>query len=122
MDGLNLYVTVSAIVLGVGSAVLNLAGRQKYKDNASFFEAANHELREQNGAYRDEIADLKTQLVQAKTESTQKDETIKQLKPFSDLARTVSNNHKEVLTTMTDKFSEIMKLLGGKIDGRQREN
>src|SRR5437868_3325234 len=118
MDGLNLYITVSAVALGLLSAVLNFTGRQKYKDNASFFESSNHELREQNTTYRSDNASLKEALAKAQAESTQKDKTIEQLKPFSELAKVVSNNHKEVLTTMSINFSKVMTVLTGKLDGK----
>lgn len=104
MDGLNLYITVSAVALGLGSAISNITGRQKYKDNAAFFESSNHELREQNTSLRDEKTTLTTELAKAQTESTQKDETIKQLKPFSELVKIISNNHAEVMKKLTEKI------------------
>lgn len=118
MNELNLYVTVSAVVLGIGSALLNLTGRQKYKDNASFFESANHELREQNSSLRDEKATLTNELIKAQTESAEKDKTIKQLKPLSELSKIASNNHREILQTMATNFSDIMKALTEKIHGK----
>lgn len=116
MDGLDLYITVSAVALGVGSALLNFTGRQKYKDQSAFFEASNHELREQNTSLRNDTSTLREQLVQAQTESTQKDETIKQLKPFSEVVTTMSNNHKEVMTALSD----VTKAITGKVDGHSQ--
>lgn len=118
MNGLNLYITVSAVVLGILSALLNFTGRQKYKDNASFFESANSELRQQNTALRDEKTVLTKQLAETQAASQQKDETIKQLKPFSDIAKIMSNNHREIMTTMSANFSKVTELLSEKIDGK----
>lgn len=117
MNGFN-PTTIGAIIVAVLSVLLNYTGRQKYKDNTSFFEQSNHELREQNTTFRDEISTLKQQLVQAQTESTQKDKIITQLKPFSEVAKIVSNNHKEVMQTMTNNFADVMKVLTEKIDGK----
>lgn len=111
MNGLNLYINVSAVVIAVGSALLNFTGRQKYKDQSTFFESSNHELREQNASLREEKSSLTNELTQAKTESTQKDEIIKQLKPFSEIAKIMSNNHKEVMQTMSDNFSKVAAMI-----------
>lgn len=115
MDGLNTYITVSAIALGVLSSFSAYTGRQKYKDNASFFESSNHELREQNSTLRDENTTLKRQLATAQTESTQKDQTIEQLKPFSEVVTIMSNNHKQVMTSLT----KLTQTITGKLDGRK---
>lgn len=112
MDGLNLYITVSAIALGLGSAVLNLTGRQKYKDQSAFFEASNHELREQNTTLREETATLREQVATAQAESSQKDKTIENLKPFSEVVTTMSNNHKQVMKALSD----VTKAITGKVN------
>lgn len=113
MDDVNVYILVSAITLTGGSILLNFTGRQKYKDNASFFESANNELREQNTSFRGENTDLQAKLAKAQAESSQKDKTIEQLKPFSAVVTTMSNNHKDIMTALTN----VTKLITGKVDG-----
>lgn len=115
MDGANLYIITASIALAVGSILLNFTGRQKYKDNASFFESANNELRQQNISYKNDNTDLSTKLAAAQATVASQAETIKQLKPFSEVVTTMSNNHTAVMTTL----SEVTKLITGKVDGHQ---
>lgn len=114
MDAFNIYTSVVAVTLGMLSALFAYTGRQKYKDQTAFFESSNHELREQNSALREDATLLRQQLVQAQTESTQKDQTIAELKPFSEVVKIMSNNHKQIMTSL----AEVTKLVTGKIDGR----
>lgn len=116
MNGLNLYITVSAVVLGILSALLNFTGRQKYKDNASFFESSNHELREQNSSLKEEKSALTADLAKAQAESTQKDAIIEQLKPFTEVVKLINNNQKEIVTQLSD----LAKKITAKVDGNAR--
>lgn len=123
MDGVNVYIIVSAITVAAASVLLNLTGRQKYKDNAGFFESANNELREQNATLRQENTQYKTDLAKTQAESTQKDKTIEQLKPFSEVVTTMSNNHTQVMTALSDVASKItgkVQPSGRKRTGRQK--
>lgn len=113
MDGANLYIIVSAIAVASASVLLNLTGRQKYKDNASFFESANNELREQNTSFREESVTSKTELASANATIASQSKIIEQLKPFSAVVTTMSNNH----TTVMKSLSDITKLITGKVDG-----
>lgn len=113
MDGVNLYIIVGAVSIAVTSVLLNFTGRQKYKDNASFFESANNELREQNTSFREENGTFKTELASANATITSQSKIIEQLKPFSAVVTTMSNNH----TTVMKSLSDITKLITGKVDG-----
>lgn len=114
MDGFN-FTTVGSILVAIMAILLNYTGRQKYKDNASFFESSNHELREQNATLRQDKADMAVALTKAQTESAQKDTTIEQLKPFSEVVTTMSNNHKAVMLAL----GKVTELITGKVDGHK---
>lgn len=108
------FTSAGSIFVAVVAVLLNFTGKKAYKDNATYLTTTNHDLREQNATLKEEKIELSNQLVKAQTESIQKDETIKQLKPFSAVVTTMSNNHKQVMTSLTD----VTKLITEKFDGK----
>lgn len=101
----NVYVVVSALTVGVLSVLLNWTGRQKYKDDAKYYESFNADLRSEVDSLKSQKTALTEELAAEKAASAQKDETIKQLKPFSAVVETMNNNHKEILDTIAN-FAE----------------
>lgn len=110
-----IFFVISAIGVAVLSTLVNFTGRRKYKDDTAFFKSSNEELRAQNADLRTENTDLRTELATAKAANEEKDRTIRTLQPFTEVVRTMSDNHKAVMKNLTG----LTKIITGKLDGRE---
>lgn len=104
MDGLNLYVAVSAVAFGLITAGSTYWNKQRFEAQNALLQAGNDELRNQNKDLRDERTDLTAQIAAWKARDEEKERVITDLKRqpnYAQLTKQLSANHKEVMTALS---------------------
>ena len=110
MDALNTYGLVFGICLAVLSAAFSFFNRERYKTLIrDIYQPGNDELRNQLATTRTEKQEAERSATEWRTKSEEKDILIAELKKlnakqadFTSLTAIISNNHKEVVSKLTD--------------------
>lgn len=116
MDALNTFGLLFGAVITVLAAGATFVNKQKFEAQNALLQDGNDELRKQNKDLRDERTDLTAKNAALQARSDEKERTISELKNqpnLIDLTELISNNHKEIITTL----STITK---GLIDGKPK--
>jgi hypothetical protein len=112
MDALSLYGLIAGIVLGILSAGATFFNKQRFEAQNALLQAGNDELRNQNKDLRDERVDLIAKNAAVEAACKGKDAVIENLKRqpnLTQLTRTISNNHTEVITLITALTKSIVE-------------
>lgn len=131
MDALSLFITITSATIAVLSSAYSFFNRQRYKDNTELYASGNTELRQQNATLREEKTDLVAENAQLRTQVTEKETTIKDLRSLnanlpnyqviaektSEIIKVISDNHTQVMT----QLSQLAKRITGKVDGKTRK-
>ncbi len=115
MDALNTYGLIAGATLGVLSAAFTFFNRERYKTLVSIYQQGNDELRSQLSSTRQEKAECEQAVVEWKTKYDEQVKYIDKLEElnlripaFSALAETISNNHTEMMTKITELTQKIV--------------
>jgi hypothetical protein len=112
MDALSLYGLIAGIVLGILSAGATFFNKQRFEAQNALLQAGNDELRNQNKDLRDERTDLIAKNAEIKAICESKDIIISNLKRqpnLTQLTKTISNNHREVITLITELTKALVE-------------
>jgi hypothetical protein len=107
---------ITGIVAGVSGVILNYLNKDRYQTQVDVYKPENEELRAINSRKTADIGELSKQNDVLRAEAKQKDIQIKDLKDlnskqpdFEKLIGVMSDNHREVLTRLTDITKKGMR-------------
>lgn len=109
MDGLNLYITVAAVSLGVLSGILTFLRKQVYETTITGLRQDNDDLRKRRDDVIQERDEFEKDNVRLVAENKLLVKQNLQLPKFSDLTAIISNNHTEVIKRITELTSLVVK-------------
>lgn len=118
MNVLNTFLLVSAVLVPIVSAISAFLFRDKLKNDLAFYQGNNAELRASNADLRTEKSELQTELAGVKTSCKEKDvqlaqlnEQILRLPDLANITALISNNHKSLVTHLSDNHRQVIELL-----------
>jgi phage protein D len=116
MDVLNSYGLAVGITFGVLSGVFTFFNRQRYQTLVTIYQQGNDELRKQIESVKAEKTDLEKDCAETNAKYVEQTKYVSKLEElnlrpsaFADLSRTISNNHKAMMTELTKLASVIAK-------------
>jgi hypothetical protein len=112
----SVVIGVTGLVAGVSGVILNYLNKDRYQTQVDVYKPENEELRAINSRKTADIGELSKQNDVLRAEAKQKDIQIKDLKDlnskqpdFEKLIGVMSDNHREVLTRLTDITKKAMR-------------
>lgn len=112
MDVLSIIGLVGGVTVGVLSAGATFFNKQRFVAQNDLLQAGNDELRNQNKDLRDERIDLVAKNAAIEATCKGKDAIIENLKRqpnLTQLTRTISNNHTEVINLIAELTKTLME-------------